>query len=258
MTDESRAPHTRAYGLALLVVVAVTAAVFVPPVPQDPSYHHFADARTIFGVPNFWNVLSNAGFVLAGIYGLASVSDLPARALRPAYLTFCIAAIGVALGSSWYHYAPSTSALVWDRLPMSVAFMALFSMVIADRLSWRLGRVLLAPLVLLGIGSVLYWAWTEQQGAGDLRPYALVQFLPMISIPVMLLVCPGSRDAARWLWGTFAVYAVAKVAEQLDASIYGLLGLSGHSIKHLLGSVAVGLVVLALLRLRPPEAPDGT
>ena len=47
--------------LALLTVTAVAAWVVLrmEPVPQDPAYHQFADARPWLGIPNFQNVASN-------------------------------------------------------------------------------------------------------------------------------------------------------------------------------------------------------
>jgi hypothetical protein len=44
---------------------------------------------------------------------------------------------------------------------------------------------LLLVLVSAGAGSLVYWHWTEFLGPGDLRYYALVQFYPMISLPVI-------------------------------------------------------------------------
>ena len=243
----------RGWLLALVSLAAIGVTLFVPPIPQDLAYHAFVDRRTIAGVPNFWNVVSNVGYLIVGLYGLAQVRRLASRVLRPAYVTFCIAVTLVAFGSSWYHYAPSTESLVWDRLPMAAGFMALLSLVLGERLSWKLSKVLLWPLVIIGVASVVYWAWTEKQGAGDLRPYGLVQFLPVVLMPLLLLLCPGSRRSAMWLWYTFAGYVVAKIAEQLDAPIYNLLGMSGHSIKHFVSAVAVLFGVFAVLEMQPPE-----
>jgi hypothetical protein len=106
----------------------------------------------------------------------------------------------------------------------------------------------------LGAASVAYWAWSERQGAGDLRPYGLVQFLPVLLLPLILLIFPGSRSSARWLWGTVALYVVAKVAEQLDRPMYDTLGFSGHSIKHIVSAIAVLFAMVAMLRLEPPRA----
>ena len=121
----------RGWLLGGVALVAIVGTLLVPRIPQDESYHLFADTRTIAGIPNFWNVISNAPFALVGIYGLTRTPRLVSRSLRPGYLTFCVAVIGVCFGSAYYHYAPSTPALVWDRLPMTVAFMA---MVAADHL----------------------------------------------------------------------------------------------------------------------------
>src|SRR2546430_1898790 len=99
---------------------------------------------------------------------------------------------GVGFGSAYYHYAPSTPTLVWDRLPMTVAFMALFAMVVRDRISESCGRVLLWPLVLAGVTSVGYWHWSEFHGRGDLRAYAVIEFLPMLLMPLLRILSTGA------------------------------------------------------------------
>ncbi len=147
--------------LALVALCAIGGTSLVAPIAQDPAYHAFVDTRAVAGLPNFWNVVSNIGFVLAGLYGAAISRRLTSPQCMPRFLVFCIAVICVGVGSSYYHYALSTPALLWDRLPMSVAFMALFSFVIGDRLGWRAGNALFYPLLVLGAGSVLYWSWTE-------------------------------------------------------------------------------------------------
>jgi hypothetical protein len=243
----------RQWLVAALPVAALVAMFFVPRIPQDPAYHHFVDSRTLLGVPNLWNVVSNIGYLVVGLYGLTRANRLQAPMLRPAYLTFCVAVTFVAFGSSWYHYAPTTESLLWDRLPMAVGFMALVSLVLGERVSWQLSRQLLWPLVIIGVTTVAYWAWTEKHGVGDLRPYALVQFLPVLLMPLLLLLFPGNTQSARWLWWTFMGYVVAKIAEQLDGAIYDAIGLSGHSIKHLVSSVAVLFALFAMLEMKAPS-----
>jgi hypothetical protein len=239
--------------LLAVAIAAIAMTVFVPRIPQDETYHHFADARTIAGIPNFWNVISNFPFLLVGIYGLLRTRRLASPTLRPGYVLFCLAVTAVSVGSAYYHYAPSTPSLVWDRLPMSIAFMALFALVLGDRVNPALGRALLGPLVILGVASVFYWAWTESRGVGDLRPYVLVQFLPILLIALMLVIYRGGAASARWLWWSFAMYFLAKLAEYFDAPIYRLVGLSGHTMKHLLSALAVFFALLALLQLGSPE-----
>lgn len=237
----------------ILVAVAagvVLAAFLLPPVPQDPAYHAFADGSARLGIPNFWNVVSNLPFLVVGVWGLSAAPAVQATIPRPTYLLFCLGVTLVGIGSAYYHYAPTSDTLVWDRLPMTIAFMALFSIVLGDRISAPLGRRLLWPLVLAGVVSVMYWDWTELQGQGDLRAYGLVQFLPMVLIPLMLVTEKGRGLKAPWLWATLATYGLAKLAEHYDRVIQVATGvLSGHTLKHLLGALAV---LLALHAMRDP------
>src|SRR5215467_6384597 len=248
----------RGWLLGGVAFVAIVGTLLVPRIPQDPSYHLFADTRTIAGIPNFWNVISNVPFAFVGIYGLVAARRFALRSLWPGYIVFCIAVIAVSFGSAYYHYSPSTPALVWDRLPMSLAFMAVFALVLGERVNPALGRALLGPLLFLGAASVLYWAWTESRGIGDLRPYALVQFLPFVLIALMLLIYPGSRASATWIWWAVLLYVLAKLAEYFDWPIYRVVGLSGHTFKHLLSATAVLFALFALLRLDSPESRTRT
>ena len=206
--------------------------------------------RELFGVPNFWNVVTNLPFLFAGVLGLAQVRRLAAPELRTHYLVFCVAVALVAFGSAWYHHGPSNAALVWDRLPMTIAFMALLSAVIADRISWLAGRALLWPLVVAGIGSIAWWVRTEAAGQGDLRPYGIVQFLPLLLVPLILLLWRGNGLSASQLWMAFGAYAAAKLAEYFDVPIFSLAGgvFSGHSLKHLFAALAVWWIVASFQR----------
>jgi ceramidase len=226
----------------LAIVIAAAAAIggifLFDPIPQDPAYHDFTDKRTFFGLPNFWNVVSNLPFLIAGAFGLMGLPKLAAPELRLHYVVFCVAVMLVAFGSSWYHLAPSNPTLVWDRLPMTVAFMVLFSAIIADRVSWFAGRALLWPLVTAGIASIAWWIRSETAGQGDLRPYALVQFLPMLLVPMILLLWRGNALSTRRLWFAFGAYGAAKLAELLDY----------HAMKHLLAALAAWWIIRSFQR----------
>jgi hypothetical protein len=229
--------------LLLAVAVAAVAGVFlVPPIRQDLAYHALADQRRLIGVPHALNVLSNAGFVIAGAWAFVRVSRAGVdRWERGAGFIFALGLVLTGLGSAWYHLAPGNATLVWDRLPLSTLFPVVFAVAIGDRVSVAAGRRLLAPLVLGAIASVLWWQQTD-----DLRAYALAQFLPMVLIPLMLVLLPGHRPVTPLVTGV-ALYAAAKLAELGDHAVFALGGLvSGHTLKHLMSAVAAAFIVLWL------------
>jgi len=53
--------------LATISAASLAILLILPPIQQDPNYHNFADRRTLLGIPNFWNVASNAAFLVARI-----------------------------------------------------------------------------------------------------------------------------------------------------------------------------------------------
>jgi hypothetical protein len=87
-SDPSRR-EWRGWLLGGAAFVAIVGTLLVSRIPQDESYHLFADTRTIAGIPNFWNVISNAPFALVGIYGLALTPRLVSRSLWPGYIVLC-------------------------------------------------------------------------------------------------------------------------------------------------------------------------
>lgn len=235
-------------GILALVALAALAALMVHgPIPQDPGYHRFADTREMAGVGNGWNVLSNLPFLLFGAYGLSRLPRLRQPESRIGYAMLCVGVFLVGIGSAYYHHAPSSQSLIWDRLPMTIAFMALFSLLLDEREVFGSRARTLWPLLIFGIGSVAYWHWTETRGHGDLRPYLLVQFLPILLIPIMLALFPGKYLDSRLLIVALVLYFAAKLFEQYDRQVFQSIGLvSGHAIKHLLAGIAVLCIILAV------------
>jgi hypothetical protein len=240
----------------------VAATVFAPPIPQDPAYHAFADTRGALGVPNLLNVASNLPFLLVGALGLAlltrDVRGGPSAAFvtpderRPYWPFFAgIALTGV--GSAYYHWRPDNATLFWDRLPMAIAFMALLASVIGERIGRRAGRRCLGPLLIVGAASTLYWHLGEQRGAGDLRPYGLVQFGSMALLPLILVLFPARYTGTRYLWMSIGWYALAKAFEYVDHGLFGRVGVSGHTLKHLASAAGAYCVLRMLDRRRPVE-----
>jgi hypothetical protein len=220
-----------------LAAVSLAALLLVPPIPQSQVYHGFADQHTLLGIPNFWNVVSNLPFILVGALGL-----LNANVRRELSATvFFLGVFLTGFSSSYYHEAPSDWGLFWDRLPMSVAFMAILANVIEERIDERVGKMLLWPLVALGIASLLIWMRTD-----DLRLYGWVQFFPCLVLPLMFwLFAP--KCSGTWYWFAAAGwYLLAKVLEYADAAIYaaGHHIMAGHALKH----VAAAGACYAILR----------
>ena len=56
--------------IGFLTVGSLFGLRLLPPIAQDQSYHQFADQRTLLGMPNFWNVISNVPFIVVGATGL--------------------------------------------------------------------------------------------------------------------------------------------------------------------------------------------
>jgi hypothetical protein len=242
--------------IGAVCVAAIVGALFVPPLAQPLDYHEFADTRTLLGIPNFWNVMSNAPFLLVGILGSIEVfrnrysGGLPSQ--RFAYGVFFVGIAAVCFGSGYYHWSPSNATLAWDRLPMAFAFMAFVSIVVSEHIDERIGRALLWPLIVVGVASVWHWDYTEALGRGDLRPYGLVQFLSLVVVALTWILIPSRLTGIGYLWAMFAGYALAKVLEEFDDRVYSLFGqqMSGHALKHLAAAAGMYCFVLALRNRR--------
>ncbi len=254
----------RAWRTAVLVAATIAAAVgtcSMSRIPQAMGYFAFADHRTLLGIPNALNVLSNVAFAVVGIAGLQLLVRqevvLRDRRERWPWLVFFVGIALIGLGSAWFHLRPSKESLVWDRMPMAVAFMALFAALIAERIGPIAGLCLVGPMAIGGVASVLYWHLTELAGAGDLRPYYFVQFYPLLAIPLVLALFPPVYTGSSAFIGALVLYLLAKVVEVADAWVFALSGtaVSGHTLKHLLAAAGIFLLVWMLGRRRALPDP---
>jgi hypothetical protein len=245
-------------GSVILGIVTVSIATFalLPPIPQMADYHHYADNRAFFGIPNFLNVITNLPFFWLAWQGLIGLGKRTLTGiiseLHGLYTVFFIGILLTGFGSGYYHWHPTNASLLWDRLPLTIDFMAFFAVIIGETLSIAAAKRSLFLLIFLGMASVFYWYWGEQQGHGDLRFYGLVQFLPMLLIPLMLILGHTCFSRNYYSWGVLAAYAAAKLAEYGDKAIFAVTGgiISGHSIKHLLAVTGVWLFLAALKHRR--------
>lgn len=247
--------------IAVPVALAALAAawgVLSAPLLQSQAYHLFADTRALLEVQNAADTLSNLAFLVVGTLGLAFLWRERAAEgsgrfrspleRRPWWVFFA----GVALtsaGSAWYHLAPDDARLVWDRLPMTIAFMSLVAAVVAERISVRAGNLLLAPLVLLGLASVVYWRWSALAGFENLRPYLAVQFGSIAVILSIAVLYRSRYTHGGVIFALAAAYGLAKAFEVYDREIFGFgAWLSGHTLKHLAAAAGLWLLLRALER----------
>ena len=220
--------------LLSLMVGSLAGLLFVPPIAQDQSYHDFADQRTLLGIPNFWNVVSNFPFLVIGATGLLEFHR------HPATISLFVGIFLVGFGSSYYHWNPNDGTLFWDRLPMTLSFMAILAIVVEERVSAAAGPILLWPLLALGVFSMLLWRWT-----GDLRLYVWVQFFPALALLALLVLFPPRYTGTSYWLIAAAFYALAKLLEFYDGAVYSVGSiLSGHTLKHFAAAAAC----LAILR----------
>ena len=114
-------------------------------------------------------------------------------------------------------------------------------------------RNLAAWLALAAAVSVGWWYFTDLSGMGDLRPYLLLQILPILLIPLWQWIYK-MPTADRLAFGSaLAIYVVAKFAELNDHEIAAALApITGHTLKHLLATAAAVLIVGRLVfRVQP-------
>lgn len=235
--------------LPLIVTVGIVVLMLAYGVIEQPAdYHDFADHSRWAGVPHAADVLSNFGFAVVGLWGwwqLSAQRQHPAiRAGWFGYRLLLIGLILTAAGSAYYHLAPDDYRLIWDRLPIALACAGLLAGVRAETVARHDARSEAAVLALLAVASVAWWYFTGLRGWGDLRPYLLLQILPILLVPLWQALHGSDRRDRLWFGAALAVYVLAKVAELNDhALLLASAAISGHTLKHLLATLAAALIV---------------
>lgn len=211
---------------------------------QDPSFHNFADSHDMMGLFNFHNVTSNLPFCIVAYLGIKDYFNDKAN-YTISWLAFFVGVFLVGPGSAYYHYNPNNDTLVWDRIPMTIAFMGITSAAFCNLYKIKEEAKVLFPLIALGIGSVILWHFTN-----DLRVYAWVQITPILTMFYIAFAYPTEKLKPKYLVGAILFYVLAKTTEKYDQQIFDMIHYSGHSIKHLLASITV----LILVRMNKRQA----
>ncbi|MFL6624341.1 MAG: ceramidase domain-containing protein [Sulfurifustis sp.] len=244
----ARPRRARVAALLIVPLLALVAVLTLPPIAQDLRYHAFADARTVLGIANFANVVSNLPFLLVGAFGLALCLGARRPTAWRSWATFFAGVAIVCFGSGYYHLAPSNDSLVWDRLPMTLAFMGLFVALVSEHVEEAHERYWLGPALLAGFASVAWWHYAD-----DLRLYFWIQGAPLLVVVAALALFPARYTHRRYLLYGLGLYAAAKIAELDDLALFQWSGMvmSGHSLKHLLAAASAACVYVMLCRRSP-------
>ncbi len=245
--------------LFVLCLLAIACFYFIfnlPPIGQDPIYHKFADKRPWIGIKNFGDVASNIMFLIFGLLGLRELCDECKKTEKSNFNTehflwkmFFTSIVFVGFGSAYYHLNPNNNTLVWVRIPITLAFMSLFSVVIAERINKKLALFCFPIFVILGVASVIYWNYTEIMWQGDLRSYILVQLFPMLAMPIIFFMFNPKYDSSYYFIFVFGWYILAKMVEFFDDEVFAvsLQTISGHTLKHIFASMSVYSIICYLI-----------
>ncbi|THG17812.1 hypothetical protein TEA_005357 [Camellia sinensis var. sinensis] len=136
-----------------------------------------------------------------------------------------------------YRCGNVASILSFDENMVRCGVGRLFSLV------WLL--LVLDPLIIISSQMTLFLYGIVCRFFDDLCPYALVQFVPCIVIPIMaILLPPMYTHSTYWLW------AAAKVEEAADKPIYKWTYhiVSGHTLKHLCAAMVPVFLTLMLAK----------
>ncbi len=221
------------------------------PIPQPLSYHNFADQKNWGFIPNGSNVISNIAFLIVGLWGLYTlqyrdcVFESPKE--KKAYWVMFIALSIVSIGSGYYHWEPDNETLFWDRLPMTVMFMTIVSILLTEKVHGKWGMLSLVPLIILGMLSLVWWMFTEWHVlyTGDLRFYIIVQVAPVVLAPFIVYMYEACYTLAYNMYLFCTFYLVAKFCELFDHQIFHLTNewISGHALKHIAAAIGASFMI---------------
>jgi hypothetical protein len=231
----------------LLALLCILVLIIVGPISQNQNYHHFADDRKLGTIPNFLNVITNLPFAIVGLLGLRAALNIKDGKLKNIFSTLFYGFLLLTLGSGYYHWMPQNDTLVYDRIPIVVILMSFFAFVIYACVDKSVGYKAFFAFNIIGVLSVIYWAFSESMGKGDLRWYGMVQFFPIIAIPLILILYRSSSEFRKEILFIFLFFGLAKLNERFDREIYHLVNntISGHSLKHLF-MVAAGYKIVVI------------
>ncbi|MDO6706827.1 hypothetical protein [Photobacterium sp. 1_MG-2023] len=252
-SDRIRAILLIASASLILLLVLLQSPVLLP-----PDVDTVTSSRQISDMHPLHVIVTSLPLAIVGFMGIRMLSQIPKkqadRVVEPeiatAYFLFFQALLATSLGAAYYDLLPTPFGLMLDRIPGAIALVSLYCIVLSEYVRPALGTKLLFPLNVYAVFSVTYWYWmtTTASGTAALSAYMLVQLLPILHLPLILLLYEGRGPDRRYYLATFVCYGLAAGAEYLDAGIWDMTEgvISGHCVKHLLAACAGGWVYLML------------
>jgi predicted membrane channel-forming protein YqfA (hemolysin III family) len=223
-----------------IAVGLIIVLMFIDPIEQDQRYHNFADQRSFFNIPNFFDVMTNILFFFIGLVGLYYSLINKQRFARWSLFVFFFGIFSLCITSGYYHWIPNDNTLFWDRLSLTFVFSSMVVALVLEYLELRFELFILIPAILIGVISIFYW-----HIFGDLRIYLYVQLAPMISIILFIVLYPEKTKYKRYLIITFTFYLLAKIVEIYDREIFVMNHemFSGHSLKHIFAALGAATIL---------------
>ncbi|HUS30765.1 MAG TPA: hypothetical protein VMZ53_19780 [Kofleriaceae bacterium] len=207
------------------------------PITRGPAFHSYADTRSWLGIPNTLDVVSNVAFVIAALWMWRRTRGLARLA--------CAGTAAIGIGSALYHWSPSDTTLAFDWAPIATTLMWVLATVVEDR--GGPGRAVAIGGALAAIGSVVYWLATGGTHGGDMTAYVVVQGAGVALPPLVALFRQG-RIPALQLVLALGCFGLARLAAAHDRDLLDAIGISGHSLKHVIAALAAAIVLRAMRR----------
>lgn len=203
------------------------------------AYSDFADKNAYFGIDHFWNVISNLGFLFLGSYGIRQYFLSRLKNPMPIqYLLFSMGVFFTAFGSAFFHWRPISANLFYDQLPMSLGFAAFVCLLISDRIDAQAGKW----STLISIPYGFFTVWEIYFGRGETSFYMWFQAGALLFSILLLMLRPKGVIPNAPIYLGIGAYFFAKVLEALDKPIFESVHFSGHSMKHIMATLALASI----------------
>jgi hypothetical protein len=239
--------------LIILAFLAVITLLVVIPYFLFPSSlftrHSYTDQRSLCGLNNAFNVLSNLVLIAAGCYWLNWIFRTKNISLKcrkglyetRLYATFFAAVILAGIQSAWYHLFQSQLGLLGTYLLSNIVMLSLLSAIIAERVNLRIGLHSCIPFIFISMLISFYWYIYQTDNQLSHLWYFLTYLIPSLSIMTIIVARPkygGIKHITFAFCNTFIALGVSC----LDEAIYTLTRhmISGQSLHNIyLGIAAI-------------------